>query len=496
MTTRRWFRGAPLRRAFRSLARLAAASALAAPLLLAASPSRAGDEALPPGVEARVYGEEVTEAQVLDRLARRHEGTEKGRQILDQIVDDAIVGLEAKARGVRVTDEEVAAHTAKLMEVVKAQSGGEKTLADVLAETKTTEAEFRRTTLEYLLREKMAREDLGTKPGDDLPEHRMKLWMASMRRRHEVRTADLPEGVLAKVGDAVSVDRARFGRELRDRLPPEVVAEVRMELVLDVATRHRVATAGVVVTDADVDEQIARLRTRFESNPRVRGTGVTFDQFLRQTFGIGEAELRRDETFRSRVALERMLHGEISDEEIRAHWERNRDAYGDRALVRQVYVAAAEKGGKLDADVRSFADAHELVLRAKVAVLDRAGLLAPSAPGEDAPKKAPLAESVTAVAKQFAGSDEERKTAGEPAAWTRGNVAGEPALEKAAFEGDPGQLVGPVRSRIGWHLLLVEERRPAPTWEEVRDRVRDDLLRLAIRRFQLEIRVDPEIVLR
>ena len=135
--------------------------------------------------------------------------------------------------------------------------------------------------------------------------------------------------------------------------------------------------------------------------------------------------------------------------------------------------------------------AHEIALRAKVAVLEKAGLL--GAEGEA--KRTPLPEAVTAVAKQFAPEGEGRKTAGEPAAWTRASVAGEPDLEKAVFDGEPGALAGPVRSRIGWHVLVVEERRPAPAWDEVRDRVRDDLLRLAVRRFQMEIRVDENVVI-
>ena len=148
------------------------------------------------------------------------------------------------------------------------------------------------------------------------------------------------------------------------------------------------------MTDADVEEQVARLRARFESNPQVQGTGVTFDQFLRQRLGIGEAELREDPSFRTRVALERMLSRDLPETEVRSHWEKNRDAYGDRALVRQVYVAAADRGGKgerIDGSVRSFADAHEIALRAKVAVLERSGQI-PSAEGT---KKTPLPEAVT-----------------------------------------------------------------------------------------------------
>jgi hypothetical protein len=467
-----------------------AAAALAAGLLCSLpGPASAEDAQLPPGVVARVYGEDVTEAQVLDRLARRHESTEKGRQILEQIVDDQVVADEARRRGVTVSDDEVSAYVAKMVEVVRVQSGGQKTLQDVLRETRTTHDEFLRTTKEYLVREKMAREDLGTKPGEDLPEHRMKLWTSALRRKAGVRYDGLPNGVLAKVGDSFEVDRARFARELRTRLPVELVAGVRAELVLDAATRHAVENAGVVVTEADVEAQMGRLRERFEKNPRVQGTGVTFDSFLRQTFGIGEAELRSDPTFRARVGLERMLGRDIDDAKVQKHWDDNRAAYGDRTLVRQVFVAAGEEGGKFDAKLPSFREASDLALRAKVQILEKAGLLK----GGSAP--ANLGDIVTSVAKQFESNPEKRGQAGEPIAWTRQNVAGEAALEKAAFESEIGQVVGPVRSNVGYHVLYVEERRPAPTFDEVKAQVRDDLLRIAVRNFQLQLRADGNVVL-
>lgn len=488
--------------------RMAAAAlsiALAAASLFA-PPALAEDPQLPPGVVARVYGEDVTEAQLFDRLARRHETTDKGKQILEQIVDDQVVALESRRRGVSVTDDEARAYADKMAEVVKQQSGGHKTLDDMLAESKTSRDEFLRTAKEYLVREKMARADLGTKPEEDLPEHRMKLWISSLRRRMNVRYAGLPEGVLASIGgagnagagapagDTVTIDRARFAKELATRLPPELVAGVRAELIIDTATRHAVERAGVTVTDADLDEQIARLRKRFENNPRVKDTGVTFDQFLRQTFGIGEADLRKDPTFRSRVGLERMLGRDLDDAKVRKNWDENRSAYGERALLRQVFVAAGEDGGKFSSRMPTFREASDLALRAKVAILERAGLLKGAA-DTGTPARMSLGDVVTAVAKEFEGDPERRQQAGEPVAWTRQNVASEASLEKAVFEGEIGQVVGPVRSNVGYHVLVIEERRPAPSFDEVKTQVREDLLRVAIRNFQLGIRAGPDIII-
>jgi hypothetical protein len=287
----------------------------------------------------------------------------------------------------------------------------------------------------------------------------------------------------------VQIDRRRFAKELTARLPTEMVAGVRAELVVDAATRHAVKRAGIEVTDEDVDAQVTKLRERFEQNPRVKDSGVTFDQFLKQTFGIGEAELRKDATFRARVGLERMLSRDLTDAQVRKHWEENRAAYGDRALVRQVFVQAGEQGAKLESALPSFREASDLALRAKVAILEKTGALAGGA------AKTPLPDAVTAVAKQFETDPDGKRQAGEPVAWTRENVAGEPALEAAVFDGELGRLAGPIRSQVGWHVFVVEERRPAPSWDEVKGQVREDLLRVAVRRFQLQLRADPNVVL-
>lgn len=59
-----------------------------------------------------------------------------------------------------------------------------------------------------------------------------------------------------------------------------------------------------------------------------------------------------------------------------------------------------------------------------------------------------------------------------------------PEFERAAFDATPGEVVGPVRTPFGWHLILVEERvaGPARPLEEVEDQVRDQLYEAEVER--------------
>jgi hypothetical protein len=461
--------------------------ALAAAFLLPLPRAAAAEDGLPPGVVARVHGRDVTQADLRERLAKRWAATERGKQLLDQLVDDTCVEAEAKKRGVTVTDDEVAAYVKHVDETIRKQTGGARTIEDVYREESSSPVEFARIAREYVKRQKMAAEDLGGKAGDEVPEARLKLWLSSLRRRSGVKLTDLPEGVLAKVGDVV-IDRARFAEALATQLPEDAVISARADLVFEAAAEHAVSVAKIEVADADVDAEIGRIRDRFAQDPRVKNTGLTFDEFLRQTRGTSEAELRADRAFRTRVGLERLLARRINDADVRKLWEDNREAFGERALVRQIYVPAGDAGGKFK--MHTFEEAFTLALRAKAAVLEGTGL-----PGRPAEGTRPLRDVVTAVAKQFEEDPEKRKTAGEPVAWTRVHLAGEEKLTDDVFKGETGKLLGPTRSRIGWHLVLVEERRPAPSFEEVKDAVRDELMRRETAKFQLEMKNDPGVVL-
>ncbi len=455
--------------------------------LLAPFPAAAEEPALPPGVVARVHGRDIAEKDLEDRLVRRWGATERGKQALDLLVDDTCVANEAKKRGVVVTDEEVAEYVKKVDETIRKQTGNSRSIEDVYKDQHSNPAEFARIAREYLKRQKMACEDMGTKPGEEVTEARLKLWLSSLRRRARVKLTELPEGALAVVGDTV-IGRAEFAKALMEQLPEEVWLGARADLVLEAAAEHALDAAEITVTDEEVDADIAKLQRRFSQDPRVKGSGLSFDDFLRQSRGTSEAELRADKGFRMRIGLERLLARSVTDADIKKQWETNRDAYGERALLRQVYVAGQDGAGQFQ--MRSFKEAFELTLRAKAAILEKTGAL-----GTANSVKAPLPDAVTAVAKQFEEDPKARQAAGEPVAWTRANILGDDALAKAVFEGAEGTLIGPVRSRIGYHLVLVEERRPAPSFDEVKETVRDDLLRRAVSNFQLAMKADPEVVI-
>ena len=446
------------------------------------------DRLLPEGVVARVHGEDITEAQLLDRIARAYAHGERGREALAELVDDICVAREAARRGVTVTDAEVQAYIEKWDATVRKQSGGKATL-ESLYDTEEEKAEFVSAAHEFVLRQKMAREDFRSKPEEELSERYLKLWLASQRKKANVRYKNLDEGVMATVGGQ-NVLRQDLARRLRDKLPSELVAAVGNELVVTVASEHDARESGVTITDELIEEAMRALRLRFADDPQVRGSGVTFDQYLRQSRGYGEDNLRSDRVFRARIALRRMKRDEITDDDVRQYWQDHLAAYGERVLVRQILVPASDGGAKFQQ--MSFHDASQVALGAKAEVLEAAGLHLPE---KERPKTS-MGALLTRIAKRLATNDKARHKAGEPMIFTRQPLQGEPALEKAAFDGPLGILQGPIRSSLGYHLLMVEERRPAPEFDDVAERIRDDLLSKRVNAYELACRADTENVIR
>jgi len=131
----------------------------------------------------------------------------------------------------------------------------------------------------------------------------------------------------------------------------------------------------------------------------------------------GESELR------VAVADELVGDGAPPAYEVRAFFERNRHRYDqpERRHVRHVLCATKEQA-------RSVAD------------------------------KARSGQPLSALAQQFSIDAGSRLAGGDLGWLRRGELAG--GVEDLVFEAVVGQLLGPVRSPFGWHVLVVESIQP------------------------------------
>jgi parvulin-like peptidyl-prolyl isomerase len=196
------------------------------------------------------------------------------------------------------------------------------------------------------------------------------------------------------------------------------------------------------VRDA-ADAEIEQIRQRFPSEE-------AFQQELRQSQWGSLAGYRADLMDRKR----RELYGEaflqthrdeiqaepVTDDEVRAFWDENRAVIGRRPeTVRFEEIP--------------------VVLEPDSVARDRA-----RARAEQVLAELQAGREFDAVARQFSDDPGSREQGGDLGWFGRGRMV--PSFENAAFGATPGELVGPVESPFGFHVLQVTDQRP----DEVRAR--------------------------
>lgn len=194
----------------------------------------------------------------------------------------------------------------------------------------------------------------------------------------------------------------------------------------------------------EADEEVARIRSRFPSE----------QEFLRQ---LGESQwgslaaYRADIMERKRRELlgqayldlhrNEILPRPVSDAEVRAFWEENRESFGRAPeTVRFEEVPVMLEPSE---EVRSAARAEAEAVLAEL----RAGSI-----------------DFATAAERHSDDPASSETGGDVGWFRRGRMV-EP-FEQAAFDSPPGELVGPVETLFGYHVLQVLDKRE----EEVRAR--------------------------
>ncbi len=105
-------------------------------------------------------------------------------------------------------------------------------------------------------------------------------------------------------------------------------------------------------------------------------------------------------------------------------------------------------------------------------------LIKDEAKAKEARKRLDAGEDFAALAKELS-EDRASKIKGGDVGWfNRGRMA--PEFEEAAFGAEIGEIVGPVKTRFGYHLIKVEGRRDEIPFEDVETRINRTLERQAI----------------
>ena len=311
------------------------------------------------------------------------------------------------------------------------------------------------------------------------------------------------------------IDRKTFDSQLSDRereyrnvlgeqwtdemsrqlgLPQQVLAALENRVLLE----HGAKALGLEVTDTELQNRVFRL-PGFVTN----GT-FDYERYKRALAYQRTTPKRFEEALRGDMLVEKMQQflagsAHVTRDEVLAAWRNAREqtaldfvAFDLAAYRRAAAPSDAEVkafADKQTAEIKHYHDTHAVEYKRPAQVHARHILLA--VPAEAAPADQKIvqarAEGLAAQARtpgaDFANLA--RKNSADPGSRDKGGDLGwlspgqtVKAFDEAAFGAKAGEIVGPVKSEFGWHIIRVEDQRPAldRSLEDAKDEIARELV--------------------
>jgi len=318
----------------------------------------------------------------------------------------------------------------------------------------------------------------------------------------------------------------QYRRQFADQYTPELAKQLRLPLrALDKTVSDRILVRearriGLRVSDAELQEAIMEETVFHDENGRFIGqeqyariladngfTPASFEEDMRQQLlmqklasalradlFVSEAEIEktyRDQVERAKIRYIEVPKSRFADvavpqSEVAAYYQQHRQEYhlpeqreGAYLLVEasrlldqvqiletdlQAYYQAHKDEFKQDEQIRA---SHILLL-----VNDKRSDAQARQEMEGIKKRIDNGEDFGAVARQVSEDPGSKANGGDLGFFARGRMVKE--FENAAFSAVPGQLVGPVKTPFGYHLLRVTGKRSGGVqpFAEVREQIR------------------------
>jgi foldase protein PrsA len=234
-------------------------------------------------------------------------------------------------------------------------------------------------------------------------------------------------------GDVASVNgqkitRADFDHKLESSpAARQTLTQLVQQALIDQYARDK----KVDVSQAEIDKKEKDIRAKYPAGQ--------FEQLLKQQ-GLSEQDVQQ--ILKQQTILEKAVAPQIhiSDSDVKAYFDKNHAAYDKPEQVRARHIL-----------VPDLATANLALAKIKA--------------GGD----------WIALAKQYSTDPSSKDKGGELGFFSRGQMV--PAFQDAAFGAKVGQVVGPVKSPFGYHVIQVEEKKPATkaTYASVQDQIRQQL---------------------
>ena len=276
-------------------------------------------------------------------------------------------------------------------------------------------------------------------------------------------SAEIVEALVARVGDRI-ITRTQYIERLRaaeneitraSATAEEAAARMKRtrdglldDMLEELVIKDRADRLNITISDAELQDSVGRLKLQYgitsdeAFNASLKEAGLTRPQM--------EARLRETLLTNKVFARELRSRAELTDKELKARYEREKEQYRlpERAEVREIVITVPEgASGLVAVEKKGMAD--------EITAQIRGG------------------SSFAELAAQF--SDAMTKAdGGLLGIITKGELIAE--LATAIFSAKSGDVVGPIPTQFGYHILKVEKRLESeiPGFEAVKEKLRQD----------------------
>jgi peptidyl-prolyl cis-trans isomerase C len=263
-------------------------------------------------------------------------------------------------------------------------------------------------------------------------------------------------GAVAKV-NGEDIGRAEFDRQLertRSRfqragrqIAPALETRLKENLVRKMVEEELIAqkakAEGVSVTAEELTAKVAEHKTRF-------GSDKAFESFLQRT-NQTEADVKDDlekNLLRDKLFAKLLSATEPTEADAKKYYEENLEKYKQKEQIKASHVLFKVEKDTSEKDKKArLAEAKKVLAEAKK----------------------PNADFGALATKYSEGPTKER--AGDLGTFSRGRMV--KPFEDAAFAAKPGDVVGPVETQFGYHVIKVFEKTPEAqrSFDEVKDSI-------------------------
>ena len=244
--------------------------------------------------------------------------------------------------------------------------------------------------------------------------------------------------------------RARFqraGRQVAPALETRLKENLVRKLVEEALIAQKAKAEGVSVTKEELDAKVKEHKERF-------GTDKAFQSFLERT-NQTEADVVADlekTLLRDKLFTKLLASSDPTEADLKKYYDENLDKYKQKEQIKASHILIKVEKTATDKDKKAkLAEAKKVMAEVK-----KSGA------------------NFEEVAKKYSdGPTKDR--GGDLGTFSRGRMV--KPFEDAAFAAKAGEIVGPVETQFGYHIIKVYEKTPEQqrTFEEVKESINTSL---------------------